>query len=384
MKLEYVWEHSKLEKPTDQYVLNCDVPDDEIEINFMKISIRVMLEKNQDLSKYTTVQICNYMAVLKWTMHYYKNEVECKIYKKILFEYVIYCLTRKDLTKNEVERLSNISLKRTVSRFDIPEEYHNFIKDVFTSRKVVNVMMGLVKEISPSDMIKKDKMKDLLDRIVEKHILSNLFAANLHPEVQAITTFFRTIVISESFLKEVDISPSIENTPNNSPREEYKQIEKELVFINNYYSDSEFEQLLVKNITGKGCGTKENNIAALLITLLHECGHLVLRLLNPSLTDIFNSTLKLSGKRIKEAGILLEEKLLGTKIDYINVNVAEYLLKIESWKDNIKKFKKTIKTNREKDGKLDISTGKAMRIGTFGKIIGTNWCGNSRRIEKDN
>jgi hypothetical protein len=297
---------------------------------------------------------------------YYQHEEEVsQIYRKLIFEYIIYCLKRKTLTIDEVSRLDNLSINRTVSTLQIPEIYHNFIREVFNSQNVVDVMRSLVKKISPLEIIEEPEMRLMLSDIVRDHILTNLYIAYIYPGVLAVTTFFRNIVISESFIKQHDLIPISylqSLRPDPSLEEMYKLTEDDKESIDNYFGDNEHGQILVSNIIDRDCSYDKINFVALLIVLLQESGHLVLRLINPSLTDLFNNTFNIAGEKIEDAGRLVEEMLFGQVLNHINVNVVKYLLNINSWKDETKEFMKILKEIKELDFKLyNYSSGKILR-----------------------
>jgi hypothetical protein len=125
------------------------------------------------------------------------------------------------------------------------------------------------------------------------------------------------------------------------------------VYINKKDLKSQYQNLQTE-IESNEIFLTRIHFALLLVILIHESVHVLLRVLEPEALDVFNNTKYLSKGIVEESGHYIEKLLFGDyEVRKIGKKSAKFLLNLSNWNMDPKKFK----SEYEKYNKKDISQG---------------------------
>ncbi len=122
----------------------------------------------------------------------------------------------------------------------------------------------------------------------------------------------------------------------------------------------------------------DKSFVSLLIVLIDESTHLILRKINPNITDFMNCTWRLTNNKIMESGNLLERILFHQRCEVLVFQILISFLDWENWhSNNISNFKSAYRNvirsdmRKKKPNRFALRTNSLVKKGidfTFQKI----------------
>jgi hypothetical protein len=126
-------------------------------------------------------------------------------------------------------------------------------------------------------------------------------------------------------------------------------------------SESAYRNLLEEIDAADDVDSPTSNFAALMIVIIHETAHVLLRMVQEGKLDIFQTTSSISEERVIHSGYFIEDKLFDQVLDNMGYKAIKIILKVKNW--NLKPI--TSQTNfkkcQERDKDCKSKTIKILR-----------------------